>query len=493
MKRSVTYLVFLILFGAQLQAQSRQFNLLKGHCQLFGGSLYCYGFLNQGSNTAFCIYKLDHQLKVLDSLVIKPEGGVASYLQPSSDTLHDFLNIYLQQKEKKLVSVWRFNKQFELLATVHQIDVARLNSISAFESELLYTGKNVYTVKSQQDSGGRQFYLNKFSLKSALQNFEYEFTWQFPFERKYIHSAHVFYANRRVVYLYVQVNGGLKEGQWILSIQASTGKLLKGTKLNKGETATYAFGHFRVDTVNCSLTLAGQKFSAAQLNVADNKLAISNAPFVNFYLAEIDSAGEMQKQEFKVPVTEALTNSKKNICNYLLRISGLNKTADGKISIEGDIFKNSDNTLSYRYANTSLFQLAPGNDQLLLEKSSIASNPQIEKFYFSPDKTNRNGELRTDSLTGFGALFYAPLNFPVKQGFKTDADHNPVWLLKKSLPQKNTIQYTLLSPVKKIYQLSPVTEINAFQNPACFVLSPVAFVIGQQVSDDRYELKLYGW
>jgi hypothetical protein len=493
LKRSVTYLILSLLYVMQGPAQSRQFNLVKGNCQRFRGYLYCYGFLSRGANASFCIYKLNGQLTLLDSLVTEQgKGGLNSYLQASSDTLHDFLNIYLQQKEKKLVTVLRFNKSFEQVATVNNIDVARLNSISAFENELLYSGKYVYTVKSQEDSSGRQFYLNKFSLKPELKNFEYEFTWQFPFERQYIHSAHVFYADRQVVYLYVQVSGGPKEGQWILTIQAGSGKLVRGTKLNKGETGTCEFGHFSVDTLKRSLTMAGQKFSASQLNMAEKKLSISNAPFVSFYLAEIDSTGEIQKQEFKVPVTEAKTNSRKIISNYLLRFSRLNKNAEGKISLEADLFKNSDNALSYRYVNTGLFLLLPSDDQLLLEKNTIASNPQIEKFYFSADKTDRNGRLQTDSLSGFGALFYAPLNFPVKQGFKTDADNNPIWLLKKSLPQKNTIQYSLLSPVKKIYQLGPVEEINAFHNPACFILSNSAFVIGQQVGE-IYQLKVYNW
>ena len=483
-----------MLLALLLPAQKLQLGLAKANCQQFRGSLYCYGFLSRGSGTSFCVYRMNKQLKIQDSLITElGKESLDSYLQASSDTLHDFMNIYLQQKEKKLVTVMRFNKKFERIATVDHIDVARLNSISAFESELLYAGKSVYTVKSQQDSSGTQFYLNKFSLKSELKNFEYEFTWQFPFERQYIHSAHVFYANRQVVLLYVQVNGGPKEGQWILTIQAESGKLVKGSKLNRGETGTCEFGTFSMDTVKRILTLAGQKFSAAQLNRNENRLSISNSPFVSFYLAEMDSVGEISMQEFKIPVTEAATNSKKTISNYLLRIGCLNRQSDGKISLEADIFKNSDNTLNYRYVNTGLFRLLPGDEQLLLEKNSIGSNPQIEKFYFSTDKTDRNGRLQTDSLPGLGAMFYAPLNFPVKQGFKTDADNNPLWLLQRSMPQKNTIRYALLGPVKRIYQLSPLEEINALQNPGCFVLSSSAFVITQQASNGSYQLNLYSW
>lgn len=494
MKHNLLYLLLLLgVPGAS--AQTRQLNLTKGNSQLFRGAVYSYGF--SGQNRAFCIYRLSPQLKITDSLVVAQLSDKSdSYLRLSSDTLHDFLNIYLQKKDKKLVTVLRFNKKFELAATIDDIDVARLNGLPAFESGLLYAGRQVYIVKSQADSSGRQFYLNKLALKSELSNFDYAFAWQFAFERKNVNSAHVFYANRRKVLLYVNVNGGTRAGQWILSIDAASGRLIRGTRLNEfGVENTYAFGSFMMDTVTHTLRLSGQKFTEAQLKVRENRVAIANVAALTLYFLEIDSLGEVsQRQEFKLPIHEtAGAGTKKTASRHLLRISSMKKDREGAICLEADLFRNNDASLTFLYAGTSLLRLLPSEEQLVLEKTSVSSQVQIEKFYMSTDKTDRNGKIRVDSLSQFEQLFYQPLNFPVKQGFKTDGNANPAWILKKSLPKQNSINYTVLAPVKKIYQLTQLEEIPTDQHPAGITLSPSSFLIGRQLSGELYQLKLYSW
>ena len=193
MKANLKYTILFCFLLPTFFGQTQQFNFYNGNSQLFNKQLYSFGIQAQKQNALCIIYKLDLNLKTRDSLKIdlgkiQPED----FLQLYSDTLHDFLNIYIQQKQKKLITILRFNKAFERVASIENVDVARLNSISAFENELFYYKKDVYTIKNQTDTSGKQFYLNKFSLKSELKNFEYEFKWQFPFERKNINSAHIF-------------------------------------------------------------------------------------------------------------------------------------------------------------------------------------------------------------------------------------------------------------------------------------------------------------
>ena len=495
MKFKFPYLFFIFAFFATVSAQTRQFNLAKGNTQFFHGSIYCYGFLTQTSKPTFCVYKLTTQLQTVDSIFVDLGNAKSeNYLQITSDTLHEYLNIYLQKKEKKLVNVLRFTSSLELL-NINNVDVARLNSISNFEPELLYAGKCVYTVKSQKDSLGQQFYLNKFNLKSELKNFDYEFAWQFSFERQFINSAHVFYANRQVVFLYVTVNGGPKQGQWILSINAASGKLIRGTKLNdKGELNSYEFGNFIRDSLARSLTLVGQKFSEAQLKPQENKLAISNAPYVSLYLIEVDSTGDItSKQDFKIPITDLKPNSKKVSSNYIFKVGRFTKTRDGKFSMETDAFKNTDNSLTYRYITTCQINLQFIDETLTMEKNSIATNALIEKFYTGLDKTDRNGKIAVDSLNAFEKLFYTSENFAVKQQFKLDAENNPVWILKKSDPKKNRIAYSFVTPVKKIYQLTPIEETSTFNNPLFISTGISSFVISRQLDENVFQLKTYAW
>ena len=476
-------------------AQTQQFNLSKGNCQLYNGYFYTFGISTQKQNSQFIIYKLDQKLKTLDSSKIDiGKTTLDNFLQVSSDTLHGFLNVYVQRKDKKIVTIFRFNRLFERIATIENVDIARLNSISNFENELYYCKNDVFTIKNQTDTSGKQFYLNKFSLRSELKNFEYEFKWQFPFERKNINSAHIFYADSNAAYLYVNVTSGLKFGQWILKINAKNGKLIRGTKLNdKGETTSYQYGSFLIDTAKKTLSLIGQRFTIAQFDQKANKLAISNSPFVSVYLIEIDSAGDvLSKQDFKLPINEPKTASKKVISNYILKINYLNKNKEGSYSFEGDSYKNTDNTLCYLYTNTTLYNLINEDETLTLEKNSMGSNLMIEKYYFNTDKMDMNGKLCIDSLSQFETFFYKNLNFPIKKQFKL-SDSNPQWLLTRSDLKKNNINYTVLSPVNKIYQLTKADEILKSKDPAIITFSKTQFLLISQEEESKFQLKLIAW
>lgn len=496
MKIKLKYVLISLAVLGISKAQVKQFALGKGNSQLFNGKLYSYGLLSQKQNAVFCIYQLDFQLRTLDSIIVEPgKSNPESYLQIYSDTLHDYLNVYLQKKEKKVVAVLRFNKKFELIATIENVDVARLNNTSMFSSDVLYFKNTVYSIKTESDTSGKQFYLNKYMLKSETTNFDYEFRWQFPFERKNIHAAHVFFANKSFVLIYVTVIGGVKTGQWILKINAETGKLIKGTKLNdKGETNSYQFGNFLIDNVYRSIHLTGQKFTEAQFNQKENKLAISNAGFAGIYHIEIDSLGEIvHKEDLKIPINDIKSGAKKTPGNYILKFYSLTKTAEGKLSFESDIFKSYNNSLCYFYTNTTIINLIPVENKLTMGKNVISSNQLIEQFYVTPDKQDMNGKLCIDSLDQFGKLFYKNLTFPVKQQFKLDMDNNPMWILAKHTTKKNTIHYAFLSLVKKIYQLSPIEEINESANPVFKTLSSTTFLISHQIEEGKYQLKLYNW
>ena len=476
-------------------AQTKQFDLSKANCQLFNGAIYSFGIANQQDKAACLIYKLDLQLKVIDSLSVTIGKLPAdNFLQLFSDTLHDFLNIYIQQKNKKLVTILRLNKLFERVATIENVDVARLNSISNFENELVYCKNAVYTIKHQTDTGGRQFYLNKYSLKSELKNFEYEFNWQFPFERKNINSAHIFYATKKIVLVYVNVTGGLKFGQWILKINSENGKLIRGTKLNdKGETNSYQYGAYLMDTTTKTLSLIGQRFSQSQFDLKANKLAISNTPFTSVYLISVDSTGELiSKQDFKIPISEAPTKSKKQLSNHLLRINYLKTSKDGSFSFESDVYKNNDNTYCYLYINTMVYNLIPSDDNLLLEKSTISANQLIENYYFTNDKLDMNGKLCVDSLSEFETLFYKNYSFVIKKQFKR-SDNNSVWLLSRSDIKKNTLNYSILGPVNKVYQLTNVMDVLKSKSPKCLLISSNQFLIAWQEEESKLLLKVVNW
>lgn len=439
---------------------------------------------------------MNNQLKTLDSLNIKlGKIGIENYLQIYSDTLHDYLNIYLQEKEKQSVTLFRFSKKFELLATLENINVARLNNSDLFGLNFLYFKNTVYSLKTIIDTSGKQFYLNKYALQTELKNFDYELKWQFPFERKNINSAHIFYANNYFVLLHVNVLQGLKTGQWVLKINSETGKLIRGTKLNsRGETNSYEFGISVIDTVNKTIQLMGQKFTDKQLNQKENKLAISDAAFATVYSIEIDSLGDISdNRELKIPIVDNKTGAKKSTSNYLLRFNHLAKNGVGKTSFETDIFKSSNNSKCYLYVNTTQFNFTVVDENLVLEKNVITSNPLIEQFYYTKDKLDINGKLCFDSILAFENVFYKNLILPIKQCYKTDESSNSLWVLRKSNAKKNSTTFSFLSPLKKTYQLSIISEILNSQNPLFIALSNNLFLISSQIEEHKYDIKLFSW
>jgi len=364
-----------------------------------------------------------------------------------------------------------------------------------FSNEVLYFKNTVYSIKTESDTSGNQFYLNKYLLKSETTNFDYEFKWQFPFERKNIHSAHIFYADKKNVFLYVTVQGGAKTGQWVLKLNSEEGKLEKATKLNdKGETNSYEFGDFFADKNYKSINLIGQKYTEAQFNPHENKLAISNAVSTSVYYIEIDSLGELTvKQDFKIPINDVKTGTKKTSNNYILRFYGFSKNGNGGLSFTSDVFKSVNNNLCYVYCNTTVFNAAPMDDKLTMEKNSISPNLLIEEYYSTSDKLDINGKLCIDSLNQFEKLFYKPLTLPIRQQLKMDDKKNPLWILAKHTTKKNGVNFSFLSPVKGIYKVTTIDEMNESNNPVFNNLNSSSFMISSQSEEGKYQIKLYNW
>ncbi len=317
-KRLVFYLLFGI--GISLNSQTLQLNLSSAGTCVFSGQIYSFGIQEQNQNRFFCVYKINSSLVKSDSLSfpLSSKKGTET-VNCWVDTLHDVLSFYVPEGQKQSLTLFRLNKKFELIAQKKEIEVSRINPLSGFDNELYYENKNVYAVKTKYDSAGAQFFLNKYSLKESSITFEYDFPWQFPFERRNIGSAKVIFANTNYVFLFVMVKSGAKTGQWILKVNAKSGELLKGTKLNlKAEEFTYTFGNAFFETKTKTLLLCGSKFTSVQLPPNAHKLAISGQTFCTLYVIELDSIGDVShRKDFKLPVLEPKLNGKKNKTHHL--------------------------------------------------------------------------------------------------------------------------------------------------------------------------------
>jgi hypothetical protein len=132
--------------------------------------------------------------------------------------------------------------------------------------------------------------------------FEYDYKWQFAFERKHIHRASVLATDTHQVIVYAHVFDGLKKGQWILSINANTGEIIRGTKLSaKGDQRHFLMSNFIIDKKTKSIDVIGSVYDAASIDFK-NKTSnfTSQAKNHKLFLVTIDSLGDVIQRVEKV-------------------------------------------------------------------------------------------------------------------------------------------------------------------------------------------------
>lgn len=497
MKSKIKYLLLFFLVVTVARSQHISLPLQNAGITGYRQQVFCFGLQEDNKSLFLKLYRLGTDMRITDSssLALGKSRKAADFLQLTCDTLHDFLNIYLQQKDNKEVTIYRFTRNMESLATIAHVDIARLNNSSLFSHETLFYKQWVYSLKTENDSSGKQFYVNKYELKSEKENFDYSFKWQFPFERKNVASAQLFYANSRFVMLFAAVNEGPKTGQWILKLDASTGTLAKAVKLNaKTENASYFFGQVVEDRADNSLLISGQKLTANQFDPSSGKVNLAAAPHLLVYTLKVDSLCDIaDKTEHKIPIVDVASGPKKTVGSFVLRMVKIARQPDGKLCIEADLFRSSGGASCFFYVNTVPLRFSLGENGLTLEKTILQQNKLIEDFYATGDKLDLNGKLCRDSSGGFERLYHKTLPFPVKLGYRVDAEGNGKWLLTKSNGAKKNVTVSVLGPQNKVYQLNQLELLSKTVNPNFVVTTTGGLWIGTQSDIGKYELKIYNW
>lgn len=181
----------------------------------------------------FKCFSFNKEIQLLDSNILSLKKHKPSdLLEITTDTLHDVINFYFQFIDKNNeFMLLRLNDSLKTICYVEKTEANKMNAFAAFDDEKYYTKNHLYVIKSNVDSTEKQFYLNKYQVKSISKPFEYEMNWQFPFERENIHRASVVYADAKHVFVNAHLNDGPKKGQWILCIDAKNGKLKKASRL----------------------------------------------------------------------------------------------------------------------------------------------------------------------------------------------------------------------------------------------------------------------
>jgi hypothetical protein len=452
---------------------------------------YLFGLQPGSPGTVFKVYKASSSLIITDSLLLDAKNvDPARYLKCYADTLHDYLNIYLQEQSGNNVTIMRINSQPALLKKIENVDVARLNNVSMFGGEKLYFRNRVYAIATTRDSSGRQFYLNCYQLKSADENFDYTRKWQFPFEKKNILSARLIHADGQLVLAFVNLQQTDRITQWLLTINARTGQMVKGIRLNsKTGNDVYQYGDCIVDTAAKSVLVAGTRQYENKQNPAQNP----GYDPVRIFLAQTDSFGQViHKDEFQLPVTHQQTGLSKVRSRYMVKISDLKRTPSG-LTCEAEILRTVLNEQCFQYVNSAHLQFNRIGDSFEMVKQTTGNFNMVEDYYFTPDRNDLNGKLCRGESSEPDELYFKRPVLPVKLIFRHTEGLSPSFLLTRSSSKKKNITYSVLAPEGKAYKMRTVTEIPWDENPAVISSSEKTFYIGKQLPEGGFELKMFSW
>lgn len=479
MKIKFTY--YFILFCAfYLHAQKSTLDFEKGKCVLYRNNIYAYGF----RPGALCIYKFDQKLKATDSTfyIFSDKSKAADYLAIETDTLHQSLNFTLLKKDKLKAVLVRYNSQLKLINEFKKVEITKLDPLANFDQQKLVYKNYCYVVRSVNDSTGKQFYLSKFILNPSTEKpFDYQFKWQFNFDKKHIQNIHIFNVDSQLVYAYVHINNGERKGQWILKINAQNGLLVKAKKISNNQQLNYRYANSTIDTVSKELIIMGQLTNTVQLA----------SPTPTLFILRFDSLMSLIEQKQLIQKIIPSNPKTKTPANYVFQIPQLKTVPNFNYSYQIDLFKQFGE--EFKYANSFQNKFMIENDEVAFEPKLIKEFTEVENFYFTQDKKDLNGKLYKDTTKSDDRFYYKPPVIEVKLAYKLNENEQGVWLLKKIDQKTNSVIFSTLRPGAKIYETKNLASINKDSNPGLMPISNDKFILFQTKEISRLIIEMGTW
>jgi hypothetical protein len=442
-------LILVIGFTSLINGQTIKRNLLSANILSFHNSLFVFGYEQSQANLKFKCFSYSTRLIAKDSIEFNLGKHTPSdYLEINADTMHDVLNFYFQlANQKNVVSLLRVNDSLKQIATAENYDANHINSLAVFDDEKLDYKQDLYVIRTAIDSADKQFYLSKYHVKSMNKPFEYDFKWQFAFERKHIYRASVLAADTHQVVVYAHVFDGLKKGQWILRINANTGEIIRGTKLSaKGDQRHFLMSNFIIDKKTKSIDVIGSVYDANSIDFK-NKTSnfTSQAKNHKLFLVTIDSLGDVTQRVEKVFPLPIQTKTQTGLQSFHLKIREFTKNSDGSYNIWSDVYEQSlPNVLTY-YSSWQ-FNLVPNDVDYDVNRSTFTISSKVIPNFMSLAKGDNYGKYLLNDIGDYDRFKYKkPLNEVV---IKTGLDelNNAFYVLKKTdiLSAKKSYNYIFM-------------------------------------------------
>ncbi|MES2764094.1 MAG: hypothetical protein V4677_17895 [Bacteroidota bacterium] len=435
-----------------MMGQSVKKNLLLANALPYHQKLYVYGYEQSKSDLLFKCYSYDYQLKLKDSTFYNlGKHTLADYLDISIDTLHDVLNFYFQlANQKNLVSLLRLNDSLVKIASAEDYDANHVNSLAAFDDEKYASKEDLYIIRTNTDTAGKQFYLSKYHVKDMKKPFEYDYQWQFAFERKYIHRASVMYADSSQVIVYAHVFDGLKKGQWILRINARTGDIIKGSKLSaKGDPRYFLMSNMVFDKKLKSIDVIGSIYDANMIDLKNKTSNFTNQSKAHkLFLVCIDSLGDVVTRAEKVFPLPIQTKSVEGLKSFHIKVREFKKLKDNNFDAWMDVYEQSKPMIFCYYSSWHL-SIIPDDVDYAFTPSKFLISTNAIPGYISFAKGDTYAKFILTDITSYDKFKYQqPMN-PFVINTQVDDLDNSTYILKKTDLMTATKSYNYVAMGKK--------------------------------------------
>lgn len=490
------HIIFLFLCVTSLtKAQSFKRNLLSPNSISYKQTIYVYGYEMEKSNLKFRCFALTNNLELKDSTEFNlGKHTPADFVEISADTLHNVLNFYFQQaNQKNVVTLLRLNDTLSKVCSTENYDANHINSLSAFDDEKYYYSNNLYLIKNiNTDTAGKQFYLSKYQIQSMNRPFEYDFKWQFAFDRQYIHRASVLHADSLLVLVYAHVNDGTKKGQWILRINAATGELIKGTKLNgKIDQRHYLVSNFIYDKKTGNIDLIGSIYGQEMIDFTKKASNFINLSKRNtLFFISINNAGEIKTKTEKLIALPLQTNTGKSLISYHLKIREFKKVNNTDYGLWADLYELANpTTLSY-YSSWYMTITPDDVDYAITPDKFFVSTKALPKL-INPSDADTYGKFIMKDMSEYDKFKYKPLlnSVVIKTGI--DDLQNSYYILKKTEIIKATKTYYYVFMGKKGLESKAFLKSEQGQKAQVYFFKGLKYLsFTSNSANSEFELKI---
>jgi hypothetical protein len=492
-KKHYVIIVF-IAISSLLKGQSVKRNLLVPNALTFHHTIYTYGYEQNKANLVFKCYAYNYELKLQDSVLYDlGKHTTADYLEISVDTLHDVLNFYFQlANQKNMVSLLRVNDTLAKMASAENYDANHINSLTVFDDEKYAYQDEMYIIRANTDSAGKQFYLSKYHVKDMTKPFEYDYQWQFAFEREYIHRASVIYADTNQVIVSAYVFDGIKKGQWILRINSSNGQIIKGTKLSsKGDSRHFLMSNVIVSNKGKNIDVIGSIYDANMIDFKNKTQNFTNQSKAHkLFLVCMDSVGDVitrAEKAFPLPIQ---TKSVEGLKSFHVKVREFKKLKDNNFDVWLDIYEQS-KPLQLCYYSSWHVDIVPDDVDYTFTPSKFFVSTTAIPGYISFEKGDTYGKFILNDMSDYDKFKYQKPQNPFIILTDIDDIGNSYYLLKKTTLMTATKSYNYINMGKKALENKVILKSEQGQKANIYFYKKNGYIsFTTNTANTEFELKL---